>query len=448
MTVTKTTRPAETATLLAAEHVAKFYGNASNQISVLEDINLVLREREFVALLGPSGSGKSTLLRILAGLSVPSSGVVRVHGAPLSGINARVAMVFQTFALFPWMTVRENVELGLLAQRVPATERQERVLQAIDLIGLDGFEEAYPKELSGGMRQRVGIARALVVQPEILFMDEPFSALDVLTADNLRGQIADLWQSQQMPTKSIVLVTHNIDEAVTLADRLLILAADPGHIRVELPGLPVHVRRNKGAPHANLVDTIYRIMTNPQEDLARLVPHARTIHGPQAERPYQTLPHISIGDLTGFIERLAGLGGREDLYELARDLQLEADDLLPIVEAADLLGFADVIEGDVLSTETGRAFAEADVLREKEIFRHQAIETIALIRRVRHELESAVGHRMPEEDLLEDLERSFSPEEARRQLETAIDWGRYAELYAYDAGSNELYLEQEGLPAD
>jgi NitT/TauT family transport system ATP-binding protein len=448
MTMNLVTRLPETATLLAAEHIAKSYGSASNQIRVLEDINLDLRAREFVALLGPSGSGKSSLLRILAGLSTPSGGEVRVHGMPLVGVNARVAMVFQTFALFPWMTVRENVELGLLAQRVPAAERQERVLQAIDLIGLDGFEEAYPKELSGGMRQRVGIARALVVQPEILFMDEPFSALDVLTADNLRGQIADLWQSQRMPTKSIVLVTHNIDEAVTLADRLLILAADPGRIRVELPGLPVHVRRNKGAAHAKLVDTIYRIMTNPQEDLARLVPHARTIQAPLAERAYQSLPHISIGDLTGFIERLASLDGREDLYELARDLQLEADDLLPIVEAADLLGFADILEGDVLLTDVGRAFAQADVLQEKDLFRHQAIENIALIRRVRRELEADPDDRIPEEDLLEDLERSFSPEEARRQLETAIDWGRYAELYAYDADSNELYLEQEGEPAN
>lgn len=433
----------EQAVLLEARQVSKYYGDGTNRILVLDNITLELRRGEFVALLGPSGSGKSTLLRILAGLTPPSSGEVLVHGKPLRGINPQVAMVFQSFALFPWMTVLENVELGLLASDVPPDEARQRAIDAIDLIGLDGFEDAYPKELSGGMRQRVGIARALVVEPEILFMDEPFSALDVLTAENLRGQMLELWLERKIPTQSIVMVTHNIDEAVSMADRLLVLAADPGRIRVDLPGLPVEARLRKGEEHARLVDIIYRIMTNPHEDVTKLIPEARKLQPPVLVRAYQTLPHVQIGDLTGFIERLARLGGREDLYELARDLQMEADDLLPIAEAAELLGLAEIQEGDILLTEVGQRFAAGDVLEEKELFREQAIQDIQLIQQIMRALAASAGQRIPEGPILERLERSFSGEEARRQLDTAIDWGRFAELYAYDADTGQLYLEPE-----
>lgn len=444
MTTSAGARVAAPPVILAARNITKYYGDdGTNRILVLDRINLELRANELVALLGPSGSGKSTLLRILAGLTQPSSGEVLVHGRPLRGVNPQVAMVFQSFALFPWMTVLENVELGLVALGLSPVERRTRAIEAIDRIGLDGFEEAYPRELSGGMRQRVGIARALVVEPEVLLMDEPFSALDVLTAENLRGQILDLWLDRQMPTQAIVMVTHNIDEAVTMADRLLILASDPGRIRVDLPGLSPEERRRRGSAHARLVDSIYRIMTSPDEDVTRLLPQARAVQAPARIRPYQTLPHVSIGDLTGLIERLVDLGGREDLYALADDLQMEADDLLPIIQAADLLGFADVREGDVVLTEIGRRFAETDVLGEKVIFRGQALLTIQLIRRIVRALETSPEHRIPEEPILEELERSFSPEEARRQLDTAIDWGRFAEVFAYDADSGELYFEED-----
>lgn len=432
-------------TLLAARGVSKYYGEERERVLVLDAIDLELRAGEFIALLGPSGSGKSTLLRILAGLIAPSRGEVIADGAPLRGPNEQVAIVFQSFALYPWLTVLDNVELGLLAKELPPQVRRERALRAIDLIGLDGFETAYPRELSGGMKQRVGFARALVVEPEVLFLDEPFSALDVLVAENLRHELLDLWHERKIPTRAILMVTHNIDEAVSMADRLLVFGANPGRIRVELPGLPVEQRAAKGRAHAELVDTIYRVMTNPQESVAALLPAAR--HEPAPLEPSQTapnqmLPHVNIGELTGFIERLHALGGREDLYELARELHMEADDLLPLAEAADLLGFADLQEGDAVLTEEGRRFAQAGVLEEKEIFRRQAELHIELLSLLARELQAAPDHRLPEDALIERLEQSFSPVEARRQLDTAIDWGRYAELFAYDDDAGEFFLEE------
>jgi NitT/TauT family transport system ATP-binding protein len=431
--------------VLAAHNVSKSYGAEQERVLVLEDVTLDLRSGEFIALLGPSGSGKSTLLRILAGLITPSKGEVLVHDAPLQGANSQVAIVFQSFALYPWLTVLENVELGLLAKELTPEERRRRALGAIDLIGLDGFESAYPRELSGGMKQRVGFARALVVEPEVLFLDEPFSALDVLVAANLRHELLDLWQARKIPTRAILMVTHNIDEAVSMADRLLVFGANPGRIRVELPGLLLHQRREKCAEHSAMVDTIYRIMTNPEEDVAALLPEAQVVGRP-AERPtFQALPHVSIGELTGFIERLHTLGDREDLYELARDLHMQADDLLPLAEAADLLGFGDLQEGDVLLTPEGVRLAEAGVLEEKEVFRGQAVANIELLRRIDRALHAAPDHHMREDGLLEELEQAFSPEEARKQLDTAIDWGRYAELFSYDDDAGEFSLEDESV---
>ncbi len=436
--------------VLAAHHVSKSYGAASSPVLVLDDITLDLRAGEYIALLGPSGSGKSTLLRVLAGLVTPSAGQVLVHGEPLQGANPQVAIVFQNFALYPWLTVLDNVELGLLAKETPPAERRKQALGAIDLIGLDGFETAYPRELSGGMKQRVGFARALVVEPEVLFLDEPFSALDVLVAENLRHELLDLWLARKIPTKAILMVTHNIDEAVSMADRLLVFGANPGRIRVELPGLSLAQRRTKCDEHSQLVDTIYRIMTNPQEDVAevlRLVPGARPVQAPAPQPAYQVLPHVGIGELTGFIERLHALGDREDLYELARDLHQEADDILPLAEAADLLGFGDLQEGDVLLTPAGQRFAEAGVLEEKELFRHQALASIELLRQIERGLRAAPDQCLREDRLLQALEQTFSPDEARRQLDTAIDWGRYAELFAYDDAAGEFCLEEEGMSA-
>ena len=438
--------------LLEVQHVSKVYEEKKPQRGVrppvvLDDVSLQIRAGEFIALLGPSGSGKSTLLRILAGLLAPTTGGVMFKGTPQHGPNPHLAIVFQSFALFPWFTVLQNVELGLQAQDVPRTQRLKRALSAIDLIGLDGFEDAYPKELSGGMRQRVGFARALVVEPELLFMDEPFSALDVLTAANLRKELMNLWQAHKMPTKAIVMVTHNIEDAVSMADRILVLGADPGHIRAELQGLPIAQRESKEEAYTQMVDLIYRIMTSPHASVESLLPpeqqKAQTgmLQPPKPPRPYQTLPHVDIGDITGLIERVNASGGREDLYQLGRDLHLEVDDLLPMIDAADLLDLADTSEGDLILTPTGQRFAEAGVLEEKQIFRDQALERIAMLRHIVRDLQKDPDHTVSEEVYMDQLREYFSDDEAWSQLETIINWGRYAELFSYVEDRGVFRLE-------
>jgi NitT/TauT family transport system ATP-binding protein len=429
-------------TILVADAVTKYYEGKEQRILVLDGITLELRAGEFVALLGPSGSGKSTLLRILAGLVRPSAGAVLVHGRELQGPNAQVAIVFQSFALYPWLTVLDNVELGLLAKEMAREERRRRALAAIDLVGLDGFEDAYPKELSGGMKQRVGFARALVVEPEALLMDEPFSALDVLTAQNLREQLLDLWAERSMPTRAILMVTHNIEEAVILADRLVVLAADPGRIRADIPGLPLGVRRGKTPERMALVDALFELMTSPQARVEDILPSARPGQAPVVERPYQVLPHVEIGELMGLVERLEEAGGRKDLSALAPELQFELDDLLPLIEALDILGLGRAEEGDAVLTDSGRKLAEADELDKKELFREQVLANVELVQQIVRELQASPEHTFKEERLLEQLQQYFSEPEARRQLDTAIDWGRYAELFAYDDDTGEFYFEE------
>ena len=448
----------ESAALLSARDVMKYFGD--DRRPVLEHVSIELREGEFVALLGPSGSGKSTLLRILAGLMEPSGGDVLVHGSPLVGPNPNVAIVFQSFARFPWLDVLQNVELGLLAMNVPEEERRSRATRAIDLIGLDGFEEAFPKELSGGMKQRVGFARALVVQPEVLFMDEPFSALDVLTAENLRTELQDLWLAKTMPTKAVVMVTHNIDEAVSLADRILVFGANPGHIRVELKGLSPADRSAKSAARARLVELIYRIMTNPDDDAPAIVEQSiqgrtrpiASVRGAKSTaatraRRYQVLPDVSIDDLTGLVQYIGGIGGHAAVQDLSRDLQMRADDLLAIIEATDLLGFGALQERQVVLTPIGSRFADSETDEEKAIFRAQALDHIALLHHIVRDLTAAPTHTLDAEEVIDELEHSFSGEEARRQFETAVDWGRYAELFTYDDSSGELTLDEEHRPA-
>lgn len=419
--------------LLQAEQITKYYGHGPKRVLVLKDVSLEIREGEIVSILGPSGSGKSTLLRLLAGLVEPSDGRVRFRGEAQWGPNPHIAIVFQTFALFPWLTVYQNVELGLLNSDVPETARRRRILEAIDLIGLDGFEDAYPKELSGGMRQRVGFARALVVQPEILFMDEPFSALDVLTAENLRNELLLLWRSRKIPTKAIVMVTHNIDEAVLMGDRIVVMGHNPGVVRVDMAGLPVEERGKERPEHVRLVDYIYSVITRPEEQVPSFHPEAPPAR-PAAvpERPFQVLPHVPVGQVTGLVERLHAEGDRADLYVLGRDLQMEVDDLLPLVQAIDMLGLGDIDAGDVYLTPMGVRFAEAGVLEKKEIFREQARGNLQLIQHLLKMLEEAPQGRLRYEEVLATLEGYFSPEEAERQLETATDWGRYAELFSYN----------------
>lgn len=429
--------------LLTAEAVTKSYAGADGELPVLAGIDLEVRAGEIVALLGRSGSGKSTLLRCLAGLIPATSGTVAYRGEPLSGANPGTAMVFQTFALLPWLTVQQNVELGLEARGVPAAERATAALQAIDLIGLDGFESAYPKELSGGMRQRVGFARALVVEPDVLMMDEPFSALDVLTAENLRGELMELWASGQFPTRAVVLVTHNIEEAVLMADRVVVLGSRPGTLRAAFD-VPLERPRDRNAPEFDaLIDAIYQVMTGREKDTAPHLPG----RSPELARrtPANTpLPGASVDGLSGLAEILAMHGNRCDLADLAEELGLEVDDLLPQVDALDLLGFAEIREGDLVLTPRGTAFARADVQESKKIFADAVQEAAPLVKLIVTSLRRTGGGTLRAGFFRDLLAHHYTSEQAAQQLETATDWGRYAELYSYDAAPEQYALDEGG----
>jgi NitT/TauT family transport system ATP-binding protein len=436
--------------IIRAQQVEKFYSQPSeNRIQVISPTDLSIFPGEIVALLGPSGSGKSTLLRMLTGLSRPSGGEVFWHGQPISKAQINVSIVFQSFALFPWLTVLENVEAPLKARGLDSEERRERSLKILDTVGLDGFQTAYPKELSGGMRQRVGFARALVVEPEVLFMDEPFSALDVLTAENLRSELLELWQKKTIPTQAIFLVTHNIEEAVLLADRIIVLGRNPGHVRTDfkVTSLP-HPRDRKSQAFTQLVDYIYKVLTRPDvvpTDVPSLAP-GRKIRD-QRQMRYEMLPHARPGGIAGLLELIIDLtdkdpSGRADMYRLADELALQIDDLLPIVDAAVLLGFLRVEEGDALITPAGRDYAESEILKQKELFRQAATEHVLLLRQITRAIDNKNDHTVPEEFFLDMLDEQFSEDETLRQLETAINWGRYAELFDFDAARRRFILPE------
>jgi NitT/TauT family transport system ATP-binding protein len=451
-TLTPAQAPAGEA-IIRAEKIEKYYAQPSeNRIQVISATDLEIIPGEILALLGPSGSGKSTMLRMLTGLSRPSAGQVYWHGKPIAEAEINVSIVFQSFALFPWLTVLENVEAPLQARGVPPEERRERSLRMLDTVGLDGFQAAYPKELSGGMRQRVGFARALVVEPEVLFMDEPFSALDVLTAENLRSELLELWSNKTMPTRAVFIVTHNIEEAVLLADRIIVLGRNPGHIRTDFRVQLPQPRDRKSEAFTQLVDYIYKVLTRPdvapaeaptQQD-GRKVRDQRQMH-------YQMLPHARPGGVAGLLELLLDKGGRDDIYRLADDLAFEIDDLLPIVDAAQLLGFLKVEEGDAAITESGAEFANSEILRQKELFRQAATTNVLLLRQIVRALESKSDHTVPEDFFLDMLDEQFSNEESLRQLETAVTWGRYAELFDFDASRRRFFLpsdEEEEAASD
>ena len=433
--------------LISVRHLSKsFSGPGGRPLPVLDDINLDVVEGEFVALLGRSGSGKSTLLRCIAGLMAPSEGEVLFRGEPLKGTNRETAMVFQTFALMPWLTVQQNVELGLEARGVQPEERSERALRAIDIVGLDGYESAFPKELSGGMRQRVGFARALVVEPAALLMDEPFSALDVLTSENLRGELLELWEGHKFPTKTIVMVTHNIEEAVLLADRILVLGTNPGRIRTDMVNPLPRPRRRRTPNFDELVDHIYRIMT--QREAAPVsappVPEGRE-PGTISDTP---LPHATVDGLSGLAEILIGRhGGAADLADLAEGLGLEVDDLLPIVDALVMLGFADLRDDRLELTGNGQVFAGASIQDSKMIFARASLDRAPLVRAIYRSLRATQDDSLPSGYFIDILRASYSEEESVRQLDVAVNWGRYAELYDYDAARGQVIREEQGIGA-
>ncbi len=434
--------------LIKIDNVSKSFISAERQeLLVLDSINFTLKEGEIVALLGKSGSGKSTLLRIMAGLVKPTSGTLYYRDSPIAEPVPGIAMVFQSFALLPWLTVLENVELGLEAMGVGRKERRQRALKAIDTIGLDGFESAYPKELSGGMRQRVGFARALVVEPDILLMDEPFSALDILTTDNLRSDLLDLWDSKRTKIKGIICVTHDIEEAILMANRIAIFASDPGTIQTEINVDLPYPRNTESHEFRELLDQIYMLMTTSErsriakaKEAAAITTHAEEIIHP--EYAYR-LPEVDISGLTGLVEAMEDheIDGHVNLPELAESLHLDVNNVFPLTEVLDMLHFAKITEGELIFTEAGKRFADATILERKQIFAQHLLQYIPLAQHIRQILDQSPNHRTSKNTFLSELENYFSEEESERILRTIIDWGRYAEILAYDYDSGELSLE-------
>ena len=430
-----------TSQIIELKNVSKsFKKDRQQELLVLDNVSIILYEGEIVALLGKSGSGKSTLLRIIAGLIPPSQGDVYYNRELVRGPVKGISMVFQNFALMPWLTVLQNVELGLEAQGMPRAERRTHALEAIDTIGLDGFESAYPKELSGGMRQRVGFARALVVEPDILLMDEPFSALDVLTADNLRSDLMDLWVEKKTRTRGIITVTHNIEEAVLMADRIMIIDSNPGKISTELRVNFPHPRNVSDPLFKDMVDHIYTLMTR------KAAPQARHQAAGPLERDIglcYRLPDANVSELAGLMESLAEPAnqGTMNLPTLAEELHMDVDDLFPLTEALEILRFARVSEGDITLTPAGKTFVEADILDRKKFFLQHLVKYVPLAQHIRKILDERPKHRISEEYFLGELEQHLSEQEADSVLKIAIDWGRYAELFAYDYNAGELSLE-------
>ena len=423
--------------LIELRNVSKqFTGPERQPITVLENVRFALREHEIVALLGKSGSGKSTILRMIAGLVPPTAGEVLYRGRPVRGSEPGISMVFQNFALFPWLDVLENVRLGPEAQGLDSAEQRRRALAAIDMIGLDGFESAYPKELSGGMRQRVGFARALVVEPDVLLMDEPFSALDVPTAETLRDDLLDLWREKKIPTRAILMVSHSIEEALLLADRLLILDGDPASIKAELPVRVAHPRDRNASAFRSFVDRVYAAMTRPA------VPFAGAPAGAEIGIGYR-IPSANVQQMLGVLDAVCeeSQDRHLELAELADELEMEVDEIFPQVEALQLLGFATVDNGVLHLSESGHAFLEADILERKVIFGHALMERVPLARRIRAAIEAEADHRVDEERFLAELNETLTDEEAERVLDMVVAWGRYAEIFAYDYDSGVFSLE-------
>ncbi len=426
--------------LLQCTDVRKAFPKADgDDLLVLEGMNLDLYEGQIVGLLGRSGSGKSTLLRLIAGLAEPTAGHLTYLGQPIAGPARGIAMVFQSFALFPWLTVFENVALGLQAQHLPRSEIRKRSLAAIDLIGLDGFESAYPRELSGGMRQRVGFARALVVHPNILLMDEPFSALDVLTAETLRTDFLDLWAEGRMPIKGVVLVTHNIEEAVLMCDRILVFGSNPGRILSEIKVTLPQPRNRLDPSFRELIERIYVEMT------AR--PKGGEAGGRQERFPGlgigSVLPHVGSNNLSGLMEAVAAapFNGKADLPEIASDLQMEIDDLFPIAETLQMLRFAELEGGDLKLTEDGLAFAHSTIDERKRIFSRHLLNYVPLASHIRRVLDERASHSARKSRFIDELEDFMSEDEADQTLRAVVRWARYAEAFAYDDDNAMFSLE-------
>lgn len=422
--------------LVELKQITQSYASGPRLFTAIQDVDLALKEGEFVCLLGPSGCGKSTLLRIITGLQRPTGGQVLYRGQPLQGVNPHATIVFQTFALFPWLTVQENVEVALKARGAPPKLRAARSVDLLDRVGLDGFETAYPRELSGGMRQKVGFARAMAVEPELLCLDEPFSALDPLSAEALRGELIELWTSGSIPTKAVLMVTHSIEEAVFMADRVIVMDKGPGRVVADMAIDMPYPRQRKLNKFMQTVDRVYATLagrTDPE--------HVEMGVPPGEPGRTRTLPHIDISDLTGLLEHLDEMqDNRADIFRLADSLKVGSDTLLSLTDAAELLGFALVAEGDITLTPLGETFAEASIRGRKEIFATR-VRRLPIFRWLTAMLRATEKQQLEWEVVKMALSLEFPPDEAERQLDIIIDWGRYAEILAYDDDGELLYLE-------
>lgn len=422
--------------LLKLRHVQQIYTSGQRRFTAVQDVNLTVVEGEFVALLGPSGCGKSTLLRIITGLQKPSEGNVLYRDRPLKGVNPHATIVFQTFALFPWLSVFENVDLALKARDIPSNVRTPRALDLIDRVGLDGFETAYPRELSGGMRQKVGFARAMAVEPELLCLDEPFSALDVLSAESLRGELMELWTGGSIPTKAILMVSHNIEEAVFMADRIVVMDKEPGRIIAEVKVEFPHPRQRKSDEFQRVVDEVYGMLAGQTQSEAL---ELGTAPGEQGHT--RSLPKIAISDLAGLLEHLSELpANRQDIYRLPEELKVDPSHILSLSETAEILGFAYVEKGDINLTSLGETFAEASIQVRKEIFATR-IRRLPLVRWLTTMLTYSENHALDWDVIQTALELEFPKDEAEKQLDTLINWGRYAELISYNDDKALVHLE-------
>ncbi len=467
--------------IIDAKNISQsFTSNTGTIQHVLRDISFTLHEGEIVAILGRSGTGKSTLLRTMAGLIQPTKGTVTYRGCELTGPNPGVAIVFQTFALLPWLTVQDNVELGLRARGIKKEKRTQLALEAIDAIGLDGFETAYPKELSGGMRQRVGIARALVLRPDALFMDEPFSALDVLTAENLRQEVLKLWSSKKRDIKSVLIVTHNIEEAVQMADRVVVLGSHPGHlianIKIDLP----RPRDKHSIEFGEVVDNLYAILTgsitekinkkdnyidvnnsknhinngeNVKYKEAKIIADMLIQHNYSTENSSATnnnllkgkqtvsmrlLPNATPGGMAGLLDIISETPEGIDLSDLAANLSFEIDDLFPLIDAACMLNLITAENGRITITEVGKQWHNADILSSKQFFAKLSLEHAPLVRAIDQALSRNSNGKLRGELILDLLRSKHNDTLAKQQFNIAISWGRYGELFDYDADDDEL----------
>ena len=424
--------------LLKLENVYMEYGSGARRFTAVENINLDLKSGEFAALLGPSGCGKSTLLRIVTGLQEASRGRVYYRGEPLVGVNPHAAIVFQSFALFPWLSVLENVSLALKTKGVQEPERSQKAIDLLDRVGLDGFESAYPRELSGGMRQKVGFARAMAVEPELLCLDEPFSALDVLSAESLRGELLELWVGGKIPTKAILMVSHNIEEAVLLADRVIIMDKDPGRVIADLPIDLAHPRQRKSPELQAIVDMVYGLLagqTRSEVEEFGVAPGEPGIT--------RKLPSLPMSDLAGMLEHLSELPeGKADIYKLEEELATTTDHLLLLTETAELLGYASIAKGDIAITPLGQAYADASILARKEIFASRA-RRLPLIKWLLQMLQNAENQQLKRNVVKTALSLEFPDETAERQIDTLINWGRYGEIFEYDDKTETITLENQ-----